>query len=195
MVFTRAMTQGHQVRDHITLAILEAAASVIGDRGESASMTEVAEAAGISRATLYRYFASREDLLRALSAAAIEDARLRLVAADLESVPVPEAVARLARAMVGSAVNSSVILAEPQYIDKDEAELKIGVPIRALLQRGMDDGTLRNDLPLELLSRLWGGLLAGAVHSMSQQNHDMGVEGVSAAVTGVFLRGAGRDPE
>jgi TetR/AcrR family transcriptional regulator, mexCD-oprJ operon repressor len=189
------MTQGHQVRDHINLAILEAAASVIGDQGESASMTEVAEAAGISRATLYRYFASREDLLRALSAAAIEDARLRLVAADLESVPVPEAVARLARAMVGSAVNSSVILAEPQYIDKSEAELKIGVPIRALLQRGMDDGTLRNDLPLELLGRLWGGLLAGAVHSMNQHNLDMGVEGVSAAVADMFLRGAGRAPD
>jgi TetR/AcrR family transcriptional repressor of mexCD-oprJ operon len=187
------MTQGHQVRDHITLAILEAAATVIGDQGESASMTEVAEAAGISRATLYRYFASREDLLRALSAAAIENARVRLMAADLEAVPVPEAVARIARAMVASAVNFSILISEPQYIDKDEVNLKIGGPIRAVLQRGMDDGTLRNDLPLELLTGLWGGLLGGALRSMSRGVHDVGVEAMSAAAASLFLRGAGAD--
>ncbi|MEV4256927.1 helix-turn-helix domain-containing protein, partial [Spirillospora sp. NPDC049652] len=32
----------------------------------TASMAQLAEAAGVSRATLHRHFASREDLLRAL---------------------------------------------------------------------------------------------------------------------------------
>src|ERR1700683_663638 len=96
------MAQAQKVRDHVSAAILDAAASVIAEHGEAASMADVAEAAGVGRATLYRYFASREDLMRALVKAAIDDASGRLVDADLENVPVPEALARLARVLVVS---------------------------------------------------------------------------------------------
>ncbi len=51
------------MRDHVAEAILDAAAAVFAERGEAASMADVAEAAGVGRATLYRYFPSRDVLL------------------------------------------------------------------------------------------------------------------------------------
>jgi TetR/AcrR family transcriptional repressor of mexCD-oprJ operon len=176
------------VRDHISSAILEAAANVISVQGESASMADVAGAAGIGRATLYRYFASREDLLRALATAAVDDASARLTAADLDSVPVAEALARVARAMVACGLKFSVLIDEPQYIDREDVDRRVGGPVRAVLRRGVEDGTLRHDLPMEVLVQLWGGLLAGAFRSMGEL--DNSVESASAAVISMFLQGA-----
>ena len=75
-------------------AILDAASAVLGERPE-AGLTEVAQAAGISRKTLYAHFASRDALIQAL----IERATLRvteaLEAADLETGPADRALVRL----------------------------------------------------------------------------------------------------
>jgi TetR/AcrR family transcriptional repressor of mexCD-oprJ operon len=181
------MAQAQKVRDHVSAAILDAAASVIAEHGEAASMADVAEAAGVGRATLYRYFASREDLMRALTKAAIDDASGRLVDADLENVPVPEALARLARVLVVSGFKFIVIMDEPHLIDHDEAERGVGDPLRAVLRRGVEDGTIRRDLPVEVLAQLWGGLLVSTIRSMRQ--FDIGVERASAAMSSVFLHG------
>jgi AcrR family transcriptional regulator len=65
-------------------AILEPAAGVNAADGESASMSDVAAAAGAARATLYRYFPNRQALLDDLAALAVDDAEGRLAAARLE---------------------------------------------------------------------------------------------------------------
>jgi len=183
------MTRG-MVRDRFSSSILEAAARVLSEHGAAASMSDVAEAAGIGRATLYRYFASREDLLRALSVAAVDDANARLVAADLDSVPVPEALARVARALVACGVTFAVITDEPQYLDREDLTRRVGGLVRAVLHRGIDDGTLRDDLPLDALYQLWGGLLMGASRSLGPLEHS--IERAGAAATSLFLEGASR---
>jgi AcrR family transcriptional regulator len=182
------MAEAQTVRDHVTTAILDAAAAVIAEHGEAASMADVAEAAGIARATLYRYFANRDELLRAIARAAIEDASARIAAADLEAVPVPEALARLARALVACGTKFAVIIENPLHIDREEAEQRFGEPIRAVLRRGMADGTLRSDIPVDGLAQLWGGLLQAAIRWSSEL--DGGVERTSAAMNSVFLHGA-----
>jgi AcrR family transcriptional regulator len=48
------MTRNSALRDHIAAGIIEVAAGVLAER-EGASMAELAQAAGVSRATLYRY--------------------------------------------------------------------------------------------------------------------------------------------
>ncbi len=52
---------------------------------------------GVARATLYRHFPTREQLLQALSASARDATATRLAEADLDAVPVAEAIARIAR--------------------------------------------------------------------------------------------------
>jgi len=152
-------------------------------------MADVAAGAGVGRATLYRYFSSREELLRALSAAAVEETSARLQGADLEGVALPEALARMARALMGSGAKYSVIVEEPQYLDVADMERRVGAPIRAVLERGVAEGFLRADLSLELLELMWRGLVGGSLRSM--RTGAMGLEGASAAVTSVFLHGAG----
>jgi AcrR family transcriptional regulator len=75
-------------------------------------MAEVATAAGIARGTLYRHFPTRESLLRTLEGAANEEAGRRLAEANLEEVPVDEALARVTRALVAVGEDYIVLLRE-----------------------------------------------------------------------------------
>src|SRR3954453_17231489 len=72
----------------VSAAILEAAAAVLAERGEQASMADVAAAAGRARATVYRYFPNREALFEALGRLAVDDAGERLEAGRLDEIPV-----------------------------------------------------------------------------------------------------------
>jgi hypothetical protein len=81
-----------------------------------------------------------------------------------------------------------VIIENPLHIDREEAEQRFGEPIRAVLRRGMADGTLRSDIPVDGLAQLWGGLLQAAIRWSSEL--DGGVERTSAAMNSVFLHGA-----
>ena len=91
------MTTRTAIHDRVAEAILDATADLFAEGGEPPSMSDVAGAAGISRATLYRYFPTREQLLEALAAIAIDTTATGLAQADLDAVPVPEGIARIAR--------------------------------------------------------------------------------------------------
>lgn len=55
------------VRDERIPQIIDAAAQVFSRHGiDGANMSDIAEAAGVSKATIYHYFASKEDLIVAL---------------------------------------------------------------------------------------------------------------------------------
>jgi AcrR family transcriptional regulator len=89
----------------VSAAILDAAAAVLAERGEQASMADVAAAAGMARATVYRYFPNREALFEALGRLAVEQAGERLQAGRLRDIAVPETFERAVRALVaGKAV-------------------------------------------------------------------------------------------
>lgn len=75
-------------RDHV----LRSAAALL-TRKSTATMDEVAKAAGISRATLHRQFAGRDALVRALEALGIEECEAALDAARLDEGTAQEACA------------------------------------------------------------------------------------------------------
>ena len=117
------MQRSPALRDRIATGILDAATAVFSIRGDATSMGDVATAAGVSRATLYRYFPTREELVRALRASALRNARARLDQADLNSVPVPDALARLTRALVTTGAHYTVVLHEQGPADRDPERL------------------------------------------------------------------------
>ena len=63
-------------------------------------MNDVAEAAGVARATVYRYFPNREALLAELALVAVNDVAARLASARIDEVAPEEGVARAVRALV-----------------------------------------------------------------------------------------------
>jgi TetR/AcrR family transcriptional repressor of mexCD-oprJ operon len=173
------------VRDLVTGGILDAAAGVLAARGEAASMAEIAEAAGVGRATLYRYFPNRDALLTSLFDQAVDELGRRIVDAQLDTVPVAEGIARLNRLFLAAGVRYAALA----RLDKKKAPmLELERPVRALLARGVRDGTLRADLPADLLFDTFTGLLERALRLVIEKR--MGVEQAGAAIGTLFLNGA-----
>lgn len=182
------MAKSTAIHDRVAEAILDAAAGLLARGGEPPSMNEVAAAAGVARATLYRHFPAREQLLRALATTALGETAARLAEADLDSVPVAEAIARVARVVAAGGSKYAAVIDHygPGYAS--EVEQQISAMIQALLQRGADDGTFRGDISPGELGFLLGGLLHAAARMSAE--HVAGVEKAAALVTSVFLHGA-----
>ena len=111
-------------------AILEGAARIFAIQGEQANMNDVAAAAGVARATVYRYFPNREALFEALGRLAVEEAGERLQAGRLAEVAVPEAFERAVRALVAVGDYFVVVSRESARPDPAEFERRVASSVR-----------------------------------------------------------------
>jgi AcrR family transcriptional regulator len=165
---------------------------VLARQGQGATISEVAAEAGIGRATVYRYFKTREQLVSALWEAALSEVEGHLSAARLEQVPFEEGVVRVVQAIAGVSERYAVLLSEPSYEELERGREVLGDRVFALLERGQKSGALRDDIPLELIAEMFGGLiLAGLRQALGQ---GLGIEEASSIVVAVYLRGAGAAP-
>jgi AcrR family transcriptional regulator len=188
------MTVAQATKQNRTMtALLEAAAAVFAEQGAQARLADVAAAAGVGPATLYRYFSDREALLSALFEYALHETSESLVAADLDNVPVREGIARAARALVAMHNKYSVLSRMVDQVDKEKVDQCLREPIVALLRRGRDEGTLRTDLSEDETVAVLAALLQAATQ-LAIQGH-AGVERAATLATSMFLDGtACRDP-
>jgi TetR/AcrR family transcriptional repressor of mexCD-oprJ operon len=173
------------LRERVAAAILDAAAEVLAGQGEQASMSDVAAAAGVARATLYRYFPSRDALLDELARVAVRNAGERLDGASLGRVPAPEGVLRAVRALVGVGDYFVLLERERARAGPGEYERKVGRPLREILERGQSAGEIRSDVPAAWLAEALVGLVASVLLVAPQ----LGVEDRVAAIGSLFLDG------
>ncbi|MFF8728580.1 TetR/AcrR family transcriptional regulator [Streptomyces sp. NPDC015171] len=148
-------------RDHV----LRSAAALL-TRKSTATMDEVAKAAGISRATLHRHFAGRDALVRALEALGIAECEAALDAARLDEGPAAEAVHRVVRALEPAGGLLAFLYTENQLFEgeqQNEGWARIDTRLTDLFRRGQENGEFRIDLtPAWLTEALFGLLASGA---------------------------------
>ena len=170
----------------MTAAILDGAAELFATGAEQASMNEVAEAAGVARATVYRYFPNREALLDELTRAAVSDVDARLESARIDAVAPEEGIARAVRALVDVGDGFVLLTRERLRSDPEQFERRLTQPLRQLFERGQAGGDIRDDITSARLTESLLGLIVGMFTSAPS----LGREDMTAMITGLFLDGA-----
>jgi AcrR family transcriptional regulator len=179
------MTVSQVSRSTTVARIIDTAAGLLAAR-PNASIAEIADAAGVSRGTVYRHFPTRDALLRTLADSASTEAKQRLQDANLESVPIQDGIGRAARALVAVANQYPATLQDPTILGAENPAIR--EPLTTLLQRGQADGRIRSDVPLDCLLESLLALVAACLRSGSHHGH--GTEDVSAMIVRLFLQGA-----
>lgn len=165
--------------------IIESATTLLAVN-PGASMAEIAEASGLVRATLYRHFPTRDDLIQAMYAEALDDALKAILSVDPEQGKATDAIARVVDALlvVGDRYR---ILSEQRrgYPELREKEQSVGAPLIALVERGRQGGELRDDMPLRWVVAALGSLVNEALRAVGREDIDRAEAGT--LVTRTFL--------
>jgi AcrR family transcriptional regulator len=175
-------------------AILEAAARVLGRRPDAA-MADIADEAGVGRATLYRHFPTRDSLLQGAEEAAIAELTEGIEAANLGDLTVERAIARLTSVFMRTGAKYAAFITQdddhPDSVDKQH----VLQPVRDVIDRGVRDGVLRADPPTDVLFEMFSALVERALWLTVAGTTTP--EAATDAVVDLFLDGArkgGRAP-
>ena len=151
--------------------IVEAATSVLADN-KSAGMAEVAAAAGVARATLYRHFPSREELVATIRMQAFDEFEATIATARLQEGPPLEAVRRLIEGIIDVGDRYLFLLGqtpgEPKGDPRMKREERMRKPVLRLIERCQRDGVLSSELTPRWATRTLAGLIGEALRSIVQ---------------------------
>lgn len=149
-----------QIIDGATLALAE---------NPAASMREVAEHSGVVRATLYRHFSSREELLREIFRSAGESTQAAIKAAEPQRGPATEALRRQIEALLEVAGRYRIIAEQRlAFADLEGEVAQAMTPLVELIERGQSEGSIRADLSARWLARTLPTLCTAAPASLAE---------------------------
>jgi TetR/AcrR family transcriptional regulator, mexCD-oprJ operon repressor len=159
-------------------------------------MCDVAVACGVGRATLYRHFASREELIGAIRLQALRECRLALEDAPSPGASLEDGLRQVVTALLG-VLDRYRVLANAAPADRsDPAQRRLLVeierPVLELLRRGQASGELAADLSPPLVLMMLAGLLQAARRAISDGDLAPGEAG--DILTRMLLRGVGARP-
>jgi TetR/AcrR family transcriptional regulator, mexCD-oprJ operon repressor len=174
------------LQQRVAGAILDGAAHVFALQGGQANMNDVAAAAGVARATVYRYFPNREALLDELAQSAVRDVEERLTSARIDAVPPEEGIARAVRALLDAGDPFVLLVRLHPRSEPERFERSVMRPLRELFERGQGDGDVRSDIPSARLAES----LLGQIVGMYTSAPSLGREDMTAMITALFLDGA-----
>jgi TetR/AcrR family transcriptional repressor of mexCD-oprJ operon len=153
-------------------ALLAAAADEFA-RNPDSSMADVAQAANLTRATLYRHFSNRETLLKAIQGEALAHASETLTACRLDEGDALEILRRVIGSLGKQGMRFRIILMRAP--DHDARFLarrdQVLAPLVEVVKRGQVEGDIRADLSPEWIITAMASLLISAVRATPQTKH------------------------
>jgi len=178
-------------------AALQATLELISEQGfQGTPMSQIAERANIGVGTIYRYFASKDELINALYVDVKSRMAHYLFKDYSEDKPADETFMTFTRNMVDYFTqNPKVLLFIEQYAnsplittDSHEEGLRSFEPAKALFKKAKKDGLMK-DLPLEMICSLVFGSTLSLVklslfgkNKLSADDLDKGLQAVWDAV-------------
>lgn len=153
-------------------ALLSAAADELA-RNPDSSMADVAQAANLTRATLYRHFSNRQALLTAIQAEALRRASETLIACRLDEGNALEVLGRVIGSLGKHGMRFRIILMRApdhnaRFLTQRDQVL---APLAEVVKRGQAEGDIRADLSPEWIVTAMASLLISAVRAAPTAKH------------------------
>jgi len=165
-----------------------AAAERVLSRNPTASMEQIAEAAGVARTTVHRRFSSRDALVAALAAWATQRFAEAVKAANPESAPplvaLYQVTANVLRVKLDWSFAMSLALTTDPEAAKVHAEIEEGCD--RLFARARDAGVIRADVDLHWARRVYYALIHEAA-----RDRDADADALAVRLVDTLLRGVG----
>jgi TetR/AcrR family transcriptional regulator, mexCD-oprJ operon repressor len=156
-------------------AILDATLSLL-ERDPQPSFVQIARAAGVSRPTLYAHFPTREDLIEATVARAVEDVAQQVGAARLDEGPATVALERLVtmlwRTLSGLSTLARVSGEALSPERRRQAHAAGLEPVHRLVMRGQESGEFRDDQPAAWMVSVLYALMHAAADDVAAGRFD-----------------------
>lgn len=188
-------------KDKRVAEIMQVARQVLRERGaENFLPSEVAERCGISEGTIYKYFASRRELLMQVAEQWFEESLYEEHPAD-RTLPFRERLLQIIRK------NLSMIRAEPSLTRFMLADLRSDPNYRSMrmhqlnrknakflmdvVRDGIADGELRPDIDLRIVRNMIQGCIEYQIWSYLRGEGEFSVEHSAQGITDVIVRGIG----
>ncbi|MGI5285444.1 TetR/AcrR family transcriptional regulator [Nonomuraea polychroma] len=154
----------------------------------SATIAAIAAEAGVDRRTVYRRFASREDLMAAVYGARYDAVEEAIEAARLREAPVAVALHRYVEGIIAVnrkwPVETSRMLREATIRERRQRLIN---EVDTFLQRATDEGLLRSDLPPGWVATVLPPLMEHAAEDLPELSAAQAAD----VVVDTLLRGAG----
>jgi len=190
-------------KEHRREEILNAAQKTFFEKGlQSATMDEIAEAAELSKGTLYLYYSSKEDLYLAVMMRGFEVLRGMMVETISKSSSTIEAIWELARTYLDFSKKHTNYFRMFHFFQNPSLHRQVSEDMMAqcntrtgqlwsvfveVFRKGIDEGVIRPDLnPMECAVILWSS--SDAILTRMDFEHERWKEQLNVDLTRVFFR-------
>lgn len=147
------------IRKSSKSAIISAIAAILTDGGLDLSMADLAEKAGVGRATLYRYFSNRQLLLESIRDYALKELSEVISETLAANIDTKETLARISRATLAQSEIGLLLMREKVLIDPKTLENTFFTPLDDIIESAKSRGLLDQSIPVRTLTFYFAGLL------------------------------------